>query len=182
MADPPSPYEYLVERDLTGSSGPTIKLTRYEHKRTLFGRDRRHDGHVLFQRMFRPIGELSQLETYAALLERIARHANEGTFGCFVENESEGGHVQVTLYERWFDGTRLHCDVLARRAFDADDDNALVDSAEFRAEIEEWAEEQNDRREAWYLSAASDAEWRAQQTAERAAAADSLAKILARRA
>jgi hypothetical protein len=175
-----NPYEYVVERIRNDPPGFTINLVRRERRHGLL---RRHGGGgtIMFHRTFRPIGELDRLESYAAMLERVADHANAGTFGCFVESESEDGTVEVTLYERWFDGTRLHCDVLARRAFDASDDNSLVQGAEFRAEIEEWAEEHNARREAWYLDVASDAELRAGRAAERAAAADELAGILARR-
>jgi hypothetical protein len=136
----------------------------------------------MFHRNFRPIGELNELEAYASMLGRVAQHASEGTFGCFVETESRGGDVEVTLYERWFGGGRLHCDELARHTFDASDEGSLVESAEFRAEIERWAEEQNERREALYLDAASDDELRTEQAAERAAAAQALAGILARRA
>jgi hypothetical protein len=179
--DGSNPYEYVVERDPRHQQGPEVRLVRYERRRGLF-RSRRGDGTVMFHRHFRPIGELNELETYASMLGRVAQHASEDTFGCFVETESRGGDVVVTLYERWFGGGRLHCDQLAQRTFDASDDGSLVQSAEFRAEVERWAEEQNARREALYLDAASDDELRAEQKAERAAAADALAGILARRA
>jgi hypothetical protein len=136
----------------------------------------------MFHRNFKPIGELNELERYASMLDRVAQHASDGTFGCFVETASRGGDVEVTLYERWFGDGRLHCDQLAQRTFDASDTGSLIASAEFRAEIERWAEEQNARREAVYLDAASDEELRAEQAAERAAAANELAGILARRA
>lgn len=181
MGDAANPYEYAVERDPGSADGPEIRLVRYGRRRGLFGLRRDGRGTVMFHRTFRPIGELDKLSTYAALLERIAEHGNEGTFGCFVEAETEGGNVEVTLYERWFDGTRLHCDQLAQRTFDASDEETLVQGAEFRAEIEKWAEDQNAKREASYMSAASDQEIRTEQAAERAAAANDLAAILARR-
>jgi hypothetical protein len=56
-----------------------------------------------------------------------------------------------------------------------------VQSAEFRGEIERWAEEQNARRERSYLDAASDEQLRAERSAERAAAASELEAILTRR-
>jgi hypothetical protein len=58
--------------------------------------------------------ELDRLEGYATVLERIARHAGDGTFGRFVETDSDAGDVRITLYERWFDGDGIHCEELAK--------------------------------------------------------------------
>jgi hypothetical protein len=123
--------------------------------------------------------DLAALEAYASQLELVARHANDGTFGCFVQSGSEAGRVQVTLYERWFDGAKLRCDELARREFDPDDESSLVASAEFLAELQDWAQRRNDEREASYRDAGISEAAATQQSLHRQAAADELASILA---
>lgn len=119
------------------------------------------------------------LETYAAELARVAEHANRQTLRCFVETSRRGEEVVIALYERWFDGDHLRCDELARRAFDPADENALVASAEFLAEVEAWAERRNEEREAAYLDDALDDEARIQRTLDRQSAAAELQRILA---
>ena len=178
----PLRYRYRVERDRSVPAHADIKLVRYEQPRGVLGRltGNHRGGLVIFHRKFRTMRELDKLEAYASRLEQVAQHAEDGTFGCFVETESRDGKVSITLYERWFDGDRLHCEELASRKFDPDDEHALVASAEFRGELEEWAERQNETREAAYLDAATDDAVRIERATERTAAADDLAGILAR--
>ena len=182
MAPPRYRYCYRVERDLGVPARADIRLVRYEQPRGVLGRLARNhrDGVVIFHRKFRTMRELDKLEAYAGRLEQVAQHAESGTFGCFAETESRDGKVSITLYERWFDGDRLHCEELASREFDPGDEDALVASAEFRGELEEWSERQNEAREASYLDAATDDAVRHERATERAAAADDLAAILAR--
>lgn len=110
----------------------------------------------------------------------MARHGNDGTFGCFVDTRTRAGLVEVTLYERWFDGRRLQCDALESRTFDPADEGALVASAEFVAELQVWSEERNDARDAAYLEASVEDAARDQRALEQASAADELARILTR--
>jgi len=176
-------YVYRVERDIWGPGRAEISLIReLPPRRGLLGHRRGRDDHdrlVLFHRTFTSQFELQELERYAAELERAARHANEGTFGCFVATQSRGDAVVATLYERWFDGAHLRCEQLARREFDASDEGTLVASAEFVAELEAWAEQRNDERETSYLEASVEAAARDERALERATAANELARILA---
>lgn len=138
------------------------------------------DSLVLHHRTFRPLLETAELERYAAQLERVAEHANRGTLGCFVETqERRDGLVHIALYERWFDGERLHCEELASRKFDPSDESTLIASAEFLAELRNWAEQRNDERQASELEAAAEDAGRLQRASERRDAADQLARILA---
>jgi hypothetical protein len=134
---------------------------------------------MLFHRTFRPLLELFALETYAGQLARVALHANDGTFGCFVAIDSRVGMLQIWLYERWFDGQRLHVDELAKRVFDPSDDGTLVRSAEFLAELGDSAERRNEEREAAYLAASAEDASRTQHAIERERVAEELARILA---
>jgi hypothetical protein len=177
-------YCYQVERKLDGPKGVEVRLVRRPERygvRRHLTRDRGRDrdlGEVLFHRRFKPIFELDKIETYAARLEQVAHHANDGTFGCFVVTEPSGEEVMVTLYERWFDGDALHCEQLAQRSFDPEDERTLVHSATFRAELEVWAEGRNEEREAEYRRAGEDQDARTERAAERRAAAGELARIL----
>jgi hypothetical protein len=159
-----------------------VKLVRYPPSHGLLGRlsHRRDSGLVLFHRAFKPRTELDQLERYASELEQVARHGNDGSLGCFVETESHDGVVEITLYERWFDGQRLRCEQLANREFDPEREDALVASAEFRGQLETWAEDRNAERETSYLDAAADDSARIARATEHRQAADELAGILAR--
>ena len=149
---------------------------RLRHRREVVARA------VLFHRTFRPMLELAAMESYAARLDNIARHANDGTFGCFVATEPAHGYVEVRLYERWFDGAELHTDELAWRTFDASDDAALVASAECVAELRAWADRQNEEREAAYARY-RDAEQLTRSTIDdRDCASRELAEILAEHA
>ena len=125
----PAGFRYRVVRDLSrpgftdvalvretpvGDAGSHGLLARLRH------RDRQDDARVVHHRAFKPMLELSAMEAYAAQLELAAEHGNNGTLGCFVDTqETEDGTVEVTLWERWFDGSRLRCEQLAERAFDA---------------------------------------------------------------
>ena len=133
---------------------------------------------VLFRRTFRPMLELAAMESYATRLANVARHANEGTFGCFVAAEPADGHVEVRLYERWFDGAELHTDELAWRTFDASDDAALVASAECVAELRAWADRQNEEREAAYARDRDAEQLTRGAIADRDSASRELAEIL----
>jgi hypothetical protein len=174
-------YSYEVRRDVSRPGHTEVALVRRAAAaphRLALRRAPRETPVVLFARTFRPLVELNELERYAAQLELVARHANEGTLGCFVDTRPHEGVVDVALYDRWFDGEQLRFEELARRRYDARDEQALVQSAEFVAELEDWAQRRNDERE---TAAASDREEslaRQQDARERAAAADELAAIL----
>lgn len=43
-----------------------------------------------------------------------SRHPRQ-TLRCFVVTRRQGEEIAITLYERWFDGNRLHCDELDAR-------------------------------------------------------------------
>ena len=173
---------YRVERGEESGGRVEISLVRVG-ERVVSGRMRRRTEvvrrEVILHRAFRPVVELAAMEAYAGKLSSIARYANEGTFGCFVVSQPVGGNVEICLYDRWFDGTTVRTHELARRAFDAEDESALVAGAEFLADLQAWAERHNDEREELYQQASSDAELQRSRTAERASAATELAQILA---
>jgi hypothetical protein len=134
---------------------------------------------VLLHRAFRPLRDLFALDTYAGQLARVAQHANDGTFGCFVVIDTSVGMLDIRLYERWFEGERLRVDELAKRVFDPSDDETLVAGAEFVAELEDFAKRRNLEREATYLAVrAADASC-TQRAMERERVAEELARILA---
>lgn len=134
---------------------------------------------VLFSRSFGVLLESVALEHYAGRLQRVARHAEDGEFGCFVQTRSNGGSVEVVLYERRFDGTDIHTEELARRAFDASDEQSLVASTEFLAELRIWAERRNEERDATIRQERADDDARAQLASEQGAASRELSQILA---
>ena len=134
---------------------------------------------VLFSRSFRPLLEAVAMEHYAAQLHLIARHAEQGQFGCFIENRSEAESVEVILYDRWFADPDIRTEELARRAFDATDETSLVASTEFLADLRIWADRRNEEREAAALSESDAADAERQQALERAAASRELSQILA---
>jgi hypothetical protein len=134
---------------------------------------------VLFSQCFRPLLDAVALEHYTARLQQIARYAEQGQFGCFAETRSDGGSVEVILWERSFDGADIRTEELARRAFDAGDESALVASSEFVADLQIWAERRNDERDAALLSERDAADVQARLTAERDAAGQELSQILA---
>ena len=186
--NPASHYRYRVVRD-DGRPGFTdVALVRSpltgEKPGGILGRLRHRnpvEAVVVHHRTFRPLLELAPMEAYAAVLERAAEHGNAGTFGCFVRTEQgDDGTVRVTLWERWLDGERLSCEQLAGRSFDASEDGAVAASAEFLAELENWAEARNDERELRRIDESVQEEDRAQRASERADAAAELARILER--
>jgi hypothetical protein len=134
---------------------------------------------VLFSRSFRAMQDKVAIESYSAQLSLISRYAQEGTFGCFAQTRSEVGSVDVLLYERWFDGDAIHTDELARRAFDASDEESLVASAEFLADLRLWAERRNEEREAAYLKERRADDDRKQLASAQEAAGRELNQILA---
>jgi hypothetical protein len=101
---------------------------------------------VLWSKHFAP-PEAAQLERYATTLEQVAKHANAGTWGCFVHTQANHGVVHVQLYERWFDGKQLHCEELAQRVFDTEEVGATAAAAEFVSELNAWAAMRNEQRE-----------------------------------
>jgi len=134
---------------------------------------------VLFSRSFRAMLDKVAIQDYTAHLSLVARYAQEGTFGCFAQTRSEVGSVEVLLYERWFDGDDIHTDELARRAFDAGDEESLVASAEFLADLRLWAERRNEEREAAYLNERRADDDRKQRASAQEAAGRELNQILA---
>jgi hypothetical protein len=134
---------------------------------------------VLFSRSFRAMLDTVAIESYTAHLALVARHAQEGTFGCFAQTRSEGGRVDVLLYERWFDGDEIRTEELARRAFDAGDEQSLVASVEFLADLRAWAERRNQEREAAYLEERRADDDRKRLASEQEAASRELHQILA---
>jgi len=174
-------YRYEVEHDHPRLGFVDVALVRRETSHGKFHRPHAHgrdEELVLFHRTFRPLLELASLETYAGQLARVAQHANDGTYGCFVVIDVRVAMLQIRLYERWFDGRRLHVDELAQCMFDPDDERTLVCSAEFSAELRDWAERRNEEREAGYLKASAEDALRTQRTIERERVAEELARIL----
>lgn len=174
------PYTYEVQRDVWDAGRTDVSLVRRPAaaRRLLLPRRAQAEPVVMFRRTFRPLLELRELEHYAAELERVAGHATDGTLGCFVDTRPYEGAVEVALYDRWFDGEKLRCDELARRRFDAADERALVASAEFVAELQQWAERRNEERELAYASDREDSAARERDARDAAAAAEDLAAIL----
>jgi hypothetical protein len=174
-------YRYSVERRPARPGSVDVALVRRDAPRRVLDHVRHHDRDdtvVLFHRTFRSMFELAALETYAAQLARVAEHANCGTLGCFIETKPERGNVQIALYERWFDGSHLHCEELDRRVFDPADETTLVASAEFLAELEDRAAQRNEARDAAYLDASADDVERTRTSREQEAAAEELTRIL----
>lgn len=175
-------YRYEVKRDHLRVGFVDVALVRREAPHGKLQRPHQHRGdgeQILFHRTFRPLLELAALETYAGQLARIAQHASDGTFGCFVVISSRVGMLQIALYERWFDGQRLHVDEIAQRVFDPGNDGTLVCSAEFLAELEDCAERRNEELDTAYLEANAEDASRTQRAIERERVADELARILA---
>lgn len=176
-------YDYHVVRDSDEHGRVHLALVQIPSTRAIPARlVHRHldDAIVVAHRWFRPMLDLAEMSAYEAALEQAARYANDGTFGCFVTTEqADGGVVRVTVYERWLDGQRLHCEERGHRDFDASEPDSVASSAEFLAEAQAWAAAQNDRRDAVLADAAVEDKVRGQLAAERDAAAHQLAEILA---
>jgi len=121
------------------------------------------------------------LTTWASVLEQAARHAREGTLGCFVTaTPTEDGRVHIRLYERVIAPTQLHTTLLADRSFDAGDERSLVASAEFAEELRAWAQTRNDERRAAEQDALLRDDVTAADARDRQSSARDLADILRR--
>lgn len=177
-------WEYVWEvesTDAAAGSRCVSLIRRREHRSSkhLMAHTETLERTVLFSRSFRPLLEGVALEHYTAQLELIARYARAGEFGCFLESRSDGGDVEVILYDRWFDDPDIRTDELARRKFDASDDSALVASSEFLADLRLWADRRNEEREAAMLEQRDADDARERLNAEREAASAELSQILA---
>lgn len=134
---------------------------------------------VLFSQSFSTLLDAVARDRYIARLEQISHYAEQGQFGCFAETRSVDGSVEVILWERSFDGTDIQTEELARRAFDATDEQSLVASTEFLADLRIWAERRNDERDAVAAEERDENDARARLAAEREAAGRELNQILA---
>lgn len=174
-------YVWEVESAEEAAGSQCVSLIRRREHRTtkhLMARTETLERTVLYSRSFRPLLERVALEHYTAQLQLIARYARAGEFGCFLQNRTDGGNVEVILYDRWFDDPDIRTNELARRTFDASDDSALVASSEFLADLRLWADRRNEQREAAMLEQ-RDADGARELNAEREAASAELSQILA---
>ena len=175
-----SPWRYAVTRDLTRPGYADVALVRRPASARL-QRDR-PDGTVLHRRTFRPQFQIVEMERYAAQLERLARHGNEGTLGAFVDVMRVGdGTVRLSLYDRWFDGRHIRCERLASRDFDASDHDAVIASSEYLAELQAWGAERDEARERSVADAAAEKEAIEGEKSDRSASAKELYEILVSR-
>lgn len=177
-------WRYVWEVECAEASPGTLCVSlvrRREHQaaRHLMAHSETVERTVLFSRSFRALLEAVALEHYAAQLRLVAGHAQDGRFGCFVESLSNGGNVEVILYDRWFEDGEIHTEELARRAFDASEEGALVASTEFLADLRLWADRCNEQREASLIDQRDADAARERLNAEREAASAELTQILA---
>lgn len=175
-------YSYDVESAQEQHGRVSVSLVRkreHHSMQLLRSRIETVERTVLFSQSFRPMLDSVAQEHYAARLRLIARYADEGTFGCFAQTRPEGQNVEVVLWERWFDGTEIRTEELARRAFDAGDEQSLVASVEFLADLRAWAERRNEEREAAYLKERSADDDRKRLASEQETASRELHQILA---
>jgi hypothetical protein len=172
-------YRYSVVRDIWSPWHAEIALVRRRSLHGILARLRHHgrDDAVLFHRTFTH-PDLGAIEGYAAELERVADYANAGKLGCFVDVRVTDGALQMTLYERWFDGSHIRCDELTKRSFDPQNGQALIESAEFLGELEYWAERRDERRNLRELEGSIEDAAREDETLNRALAAQELGQIL----
>ncbi|HEX3875225.1 MAG TPA: hypothetical protein VHW26_13815 [Solirubrobacteraceae bacterium] len=177
---------YEVVRTLGGAGYTDVALvvTRSAagHHRHL---GRRHDPAgddtiVLYHRAFRPLSELVELEAYAAQLESAAKHAARGHLWCFVTTAAHrDGTVEVSLFDRWFDGRQVRCEQRASREFDSTDEASAAAALDFTAGLQAWAEQHNDAREAGCRERGGDELLEAERSEQTAAGARDLAALLA---
>jgi hypothetical protein len=175
---------YRVVRTLggVGYTDVALVLTHPPARRHRLGRHAAggDDTVVLHHRAFRPLSELAELEAYAAQLESAAGHGERGRLWYFVTSGARrDGTVVVSLFDRWFDGQRLRCEERAHREFDSSDEASASASVEFTAELQAWAEQRNDVREARCREAGGDELLAGERSAETAAGASELADLLA---
>jgi hypothetical protein len=121
------------------------------------------------------------MASYRGALEQAAGHATTGHYGCYVETRRlRGGKVQVDLIERVIADAKLRTEILASRTFDASDEGTLVASAEFAAELADWADRVNAERETALAEGVAEHDAALADAAERERAAAELQKILRR--
>lgn len=178
-------YVWEVEAADDGAGRVRVSLVRRrEHRSTGHHLLRRAETEtvertVFLSRSFRPMLESVAMDHYTARLSELARYAEQDQFGCFAESRPEGGSVEVLLWQRSFDGVDIHTEELARQAFDASDEQALVASVEFLADLRAWAGRRNDELEAAYLEERDADDARVRMAAEQEAAGRELSQILA---
>jgi hypothetical protein len=156
-----------------------LSLERQEGKRHLLG-TRWETVAVLARRRYRA-KDMFGLAEYRAALTQAARHAAAGHYGCYVDTRRHrGGKVEVELVSRQIKDAKLRTEILASRQFDASDENALVASAEFAAELDAWADRVNDERETAMAEGTVEHDVALEDAAERERAAAELEAILRR--
>jgi hypothetical protein len=121
------------------------------------------------------------LAAYKGALEQAGTLASAGQYGCYVVTKTvRGGNVEVELIDRQIVDAKLRTEILASQTFDATDDASLVKSAEFAAELRDWADRVNDERAAALAEGAVEHDAALADAAERERAASELASILRR--
>jgi hypothetical protein len=175
---------YEVVRTLGGAgyTDVALVLTRSADKPHRFARHRPQEDTtlVLHHEVFRPLSELAELESYAAQLERAAAHAEAGAFWYFVTTKAHrDGTVEVSLFDRWFDGRKLRCEERAHREFSSRDESVETAAVDFTAGLQAWAEHRNEEREAACREAAGHEDVEDTQAAQSAAGALELSALLA---
>jgi hypothetical protein len=135
---------------------------------------------VLARRRYRA-NDMFGLAAYRAALAQAVEHAAQGHYGCYVETRRlRGGQVEVELISRVIVDAKLWTEILASRMFDASDEDALVASAEFAAELQAWADQVNDERNTALAEGAVEHDAALADAAERERAAAELEAILRR--
>ena len=156
-----------------------VSLEHQQSTRRLLG-TRWNTVGVLSRRRYRA-NDMFGMAEYQAALAQAAKHAAVGHYGCYVETQRlRGGKVEVELVSREIKDAKLRTEILASREFDASDDDALVASAEFAAELRAWADRVNDERATALVEGAVEHDVALEDAAERDRAAAELASILRR--
>jgi hypothetical protein len=176
---------YTVVRTLGGAGHTDVALVRTRpaprHRRLGLRHEPATDDTVtLHHRAFRPLSELADLEAYAAQLQAAAGYAERGQLWCFVTTKARAdGVVEVSLFDRWFDGRHVRCEQRAHREFDSSEEDSATEAVDFTAGLQAWAEQQNDAREARCRERSGDEIVDAEQAAQTTAGAADLAALLA---
>jgi hypothetical protein len=180
--DGPGP-RFSVVRTLGGTSYTDVALVRTSGARPHHGHLHRRvpdETVVVHHRTFRPLLERTELEAYAGQLEQAADHGNTGSLWYFVTTTARpDGTVAVSLYDRWFDGTRLRCERQIQREFDVQAETSVAPSLEFAAGLRAWADARNADRDALLLEANADEVVQTERSGATASAAADLADLLA---
>jgi hypothetical protein len=156
-----------------------VSLEHQEGTRRLLGTHWRTVA-VLARRRYRA-NDMFGLAQYRGALAQAAEHAAAGHYGCYVETQHlRGGKVAVELVSREIKDAKLQTEILASRTFDASDDDALVASSEFAAELRAWAERVNDERTTALAEGTVEHDAELADAAERERAAAELEAILRR--